>query len=131
MMPSIYMSPANPNIAIGESSYMLITGAGTLFPPKTTPGSPSTIPDGASNTILVVETNNRMTSWLEPVDLDVTKLPARVGMLGGIGGTHKQGATAVYADGTPVLIPNDASKTVVDGLITPAGGEAVMGNWYQ
>lgn len=130
-IPAVYVSPANRNIAIGESSYMLITGPGTLFPPKGAPGNPKLVPDGAGNTLLVVESNNRLTSWIEPVDLDVTKLPARVGMLGGIGGSHQEGATAAYVDGKTVFIPNDAAKPVIDGLITPAGGEAVMGNWYQ
>lgn len=131
MMPAVYKSPANSNVAIGESSYMLITGPGTLFPPNAAPANPSAIPDGTENTLLVVETNNRMTSWIEPVDLDVTKLPAGVGMLGGIGGSHKEGATAVMVDGQAVLIPSDATKAVIDGLITPAGGEAVMGSWYK
>ena len=130
-MPSVFMSPANTNVAVGESNYMLITGPGTLFPPNAKPGNPNQIPDGAGNTILVVETNNRISNWIEPVDLDVSKLPARVGMLGGIGGTHKEGATAAYADGQAVFIPNDAAKPVIDGLITPAGGESVMGNWYK
>ena len=130
-IPAVYVSPANKNIAIGESSYMLITGAGTLFPPKASPLNPGLVPDGQGNTILVVETNNRLSSWIEPVDLDVAKLPARIGMLNGIGGSHADGATAVYVDGQAVFIPNDAAKTVIDGLITPAGGEAVMGSWYK
>ncbi len=129
--PSVYISPANRNIAIGESSYMLVTGTGTLFPPKALPGNPKAVADGADNTILVVETNNRLASWIEPVDLDYAKLPARVGMLGGIGGSHKEGATVAFVDGHTAFIPNDAAKPVVDGLITPSGGEAVQGNWYQ
>lgn len=130
-IPAVYVSPANKNIAIGESSYMLITGAGTLFPPKAPPLGPKDVRDGPANTILVVETNNRMTSWIEPVDLDMAKLPARIGMLSGIGGSHADGATAAYVDGQAVFIPNDAAKPVIDGLITPAGGEAVLGSWYK
>ena len=130
-IPAVYVSPANKNIAIGESSYMLITGPGTLFPPKAPPLGPNAVPDGPANTILVVETNNRMTSWIEPVDLDMAKLPARIGMLNGIGGSHANGATAAYVDGQAVFIPSDAAKPVIDGLITPAGGEAVMGSWYK
>lgn len=130
-IPGVYVSPANTNVAIGESSYMLITGPGTLFPNKARPGSPDAVPDGASNTLLVVETNNRVTSWIEPVDLDVAKLPSRIGMMGGIGGSHPEGATAAYVDGQAVFIPGDAAKPIIDGLITPAGGEAVMGNWYK
>ncbi len=130
-IPAVYVSPANKTIAIGESSYMLITGPGTLFPPKAAPATPASVPDGAANTLLVVETNNRASSWIEPVDLDVTTLPARIGMLGGIGGTHKEGATAVLVDGRPVLLPGDAAKSIIDGMISPAGGESVMGNWYK
>jgi Protein of unknown function (DUF1559) len=130
-IPAVYLSPASTTVALGESSYMLITGKGTLFPPGKPPMSPQAIPDGAANTILVVETNNRATAWTEPIDLDFGRLASGIGMLGGIGGSHKQGATAVLADGQPIWLPMDLPKSVIDGLVTPAGGEAIEGNWYK
>lgn len=131
MMPSVYASPGNTNLAAGESSYMVITGTGTLFPDGSPPLSPNSIVDGASDTILVVETNTRVTSWIEPVDLRISKLPPRIGQLDGVGGTHLEGATVVFADGRTVLLPGDTSAQVMKGLITPAGSEAVSGDWYK
>jgi hypothetical protein len=129
-IPSVYVSPANTRAAVGESSYMLVTGAGTLFPAGP-PGNPKNIRDGAANTLLVVETNNSRVAWTEPVDLDITRLPAQIGAIGGIGGSHQGGATAVFADGEAAWLPSDTSKAVMDGLLSPAGGEAVQGAWYK
>lgn len=129
-IPAVFVSPANTRAAIGESSYMLVTGAGTLFP-LGKPGSPAKIPDGASNTLLVVETNNSRIGWTEPIDLDVATLPAQIGAIGGIGGSHQGGATAVFADGEAAWIPSDITKGVINGLLSPAGGEAVSGTWYK
>ncbi|MCC6512216.1 MAG: DUF1559 domain-containing protein, partial [Pirellulaceae bacterium] len=129
-IPEVYLSPANAVNALGESSYMLVTGKGTLFPPGK-PGNASTIPDGARNTILVVETNQRSRAWTEPIDLNFATLPAQIGALGGIGGSHQGGATAVLADGTPIWLPSDTTKSVIDSLISPGGRETVEGNWYK
>lgn len=129
-IPGVYVSPANARPAIGESSYMLITGTGTLFPP-TGPMSPQNIRDGAGNTLLLVETNNSRIPWTEPVDLDLAILPAQIGALGGIGGTHQGGATAVFADGEAAWLPSDMTKSVLDSLVSPASGEAIQGSWYK
>ena len=130
-IPGVYVSPASTKAGVvGESSYMLITGPRTLFPPAR-PISRSAIGDGAENTLLVVETNNATLPWLDPSDLDVTILPASIGLLGGIGGSHAGGATVAFADGEARWLPSDTTKSVIDSLITPNGGEAVRGAWFR
>jgi hypothetical protein len=130
-IPGVYVSPANSKAGIvGESSYMLVTGKGTLFPPSG-PLSPSAIHDGADNTILVVETNNATIPWTSPTDLNAAALPGQIGVLGGIGGTHTQGATVVFADGEAGWLPFDTNKNIVDGLLSPNGTESVRGAWYR
>lgn len=128
-IPAVYVSPANVNrVVAGESNYMLIRGPSTLFPPAG-PWSPGAIRDGAANTLLVVETNNTVITWTDPTDLEFAVLPAQFGS-GGLGGTHAGGATVVFADGQPGWLPSDTSKSVLDSLVTPAGGEAVLGSWF-
>ena len=130
-IPGVYVSPASTKAGVvGESSYMLITGPRTLFPPAR-PVARNAIGDGAENTLLVVETNNATLPWVDPSDLDVTILPASIGLLGGIGGSHAGGATVAFADGEARWLPSDTTKSVIDGLITPNGGEAVRGAWFR
>ncbi len=131
MVPRVYVSPGRTGFGmVGESNYVLVTGPGTLFPSnKSIPIDQ--IKDGLENTLLVVETAVSLHPWTEPYDLDVTTLPNQIGAPKGIGGTHASGATAVFADGKPAWLPSDVSRTVVDGLLSPAGGEAVQGKWFQ
>jgi prepilin-type processing-associated H-X9-DG protein len=130
-IPGVFVSPANTKAGmVGESSYMLVTGPRTMFPP-TGPIKPDAIGDGAGNTLLVVETNNTTIPWTSPTDLDVTALPAQIGFLGGLGGNHQGGATVVFADGEAGWLPSDTNRNVVDGLLSPNGGEAVSGAWFQ
>ena len=128
-VPAVFVSPASVNRGVvGESNYMLIRGPRTLFPPAGS-WSPGGIRDGAANTLLVVETNNTLITWTDPTDLEFAVLPAQFGS-GGVGGTHPGGATVVFADGQPGWLPSDTSKSVLDSLVTPAGGEAVLGSWF-
>lgn len=130
-MPGVFLSPGNSNpLVVGEASYMLVTGPGTMFPPSG-PVPRGRITDGVGNTLLVVETNNQNIPWTEPRDLDITKLPAQIGALGGIGGSHEGGATAVFADGEAAWLPSDTGKAIVDSLLSPNGSEAVQGAWFQ
>lgn len=130
-MPAVFRSPGISNpLVMGESSYMLVTGPGTMFPP-TGPVARNLVTDGAGNTLLVVETNNQSVPWTEPQDLDIAKLPAQIGALGGIGGAHQGGATAVLVDGEAVWLPADTSKAIIDSMLSPSGGEAVEGAWFR
>lgn len=130
-MPDVFLSPgvANPLVA-SESSYMLVTGPGTMFPPSG-PVARNLISDGVANTLLVVQTDNQSVPWTEPKDLDITKLPAQIGQANGIGGMHHGGATAVFVDGEAAWLPADTSKTIIDSLLSPTGGESVEGAWFR
>ena len=130
-IPSVYISPANSNAKMsGESNYMLVKGAGTLFP-STGPLKPSAVADGLDNTLLVVETANSTIAWTDPRDLDIATLPPSIGSVGGIGGNHQSGATVVFADGQAGWLPADINKPVLDGLLSPGGGESVFGSWFR
>jgi hypothetical protein len=130
-MPAVFLSPgATFSAAQDESSYMLVTGPGTMFPPSGTVAR-NAVADGEGNTLLVVETNIQNVPWTEPQDLDIAKLPAQIGALGGIGGVHAGGAAAVFVDGEAAWLPGDTSKAIIDSLISPSGGEAIDGAWFR
>jgi type II secretory pathway pseudopilin PulG len=123
--PDVYISPGRG--ATGSfSNYVLITGAGTIFP-STGPLKPAQISDGLDQTLLVVETDNSTNDWSMPFDIDISNLNSRIGATGPntIGGTHSDGAAAVFADGEPAWLSIDLPAAIVDASITPNGNEAI------
>ncbi|MCA9191492.1 MAG: DUF1559 domain-containing protein [Planctomycetales bacterium] len=123
--PDVYRSPSGGGPTIGETSYVLITGTGTIFP-KSGPLKRDQISDGLRNTLLVVETAMPVL-WHEPLDITFPNLNPNLCAKGknSIGGTYSDGATAVLANGTPVWLPIDISATVLRAMVTPDQGEEV------
>ena len=70
-MPAVYECPAHPHR--GRSSYAVVVGPGTVFPPVPACVSASQIKDPRAS--LVVELGGAGIPWLEPRDL---KLPERL-----------------------------------------------------
>ncbi len=132
--PDIFVSPVDEsNTAIQETSYMLVTGKGTLFPPSG-PLRPSDVKDGLSNTIIVVESANTSVDWASPIDIDIAILKKQIAGLGSarlqtkpntIGGHHQGGATVAFADGQSGWLPDDTPSSVLDAMLTPASSEEV------
>ena len=128
LMPTEFASPNSPDaLGSSETNYVLITGAGTLFPPA---GSLSNS-NIDKHTILLVETNNN-TFWSTPGDIDIS-LGLRVGnkAMKEIGGLHSGSFTAVTVDKESMRIPSDVSQIVLDALITPNGGENVQTSTFM
>lgn len=123
--PRVFISPARPDHQYAaESSYFLVVGDGTIFPSTTPPLTPSQIRDGQDNTLIVVEAQNTSHVWTEPIDVDFRNLKGTANSVG-IGGTHTQGFTAGFADGTSAWIPNDTPTEQIRSLITVNGNEPV------
>lgn len=123
--PDVYISPGST--AKGSfANYVLITGTGTIFPP-TGPLKPGQINDGLDRTLLVVETDNTTNDWSMPFDIDITKSSSRIGASGTstIGGTHSEGAAAVFANGDPAWLSIDLPAAIVDASVTPNGKESI------
>jgi hypothetical protein len=133
-MPSVFASPASPDAqGMGETTYMLITGNGTLFPP-TGPLSSKDVTDPADETLLVVEVRNGGQSWSQPGDLDVATLKYQINATGKntIGGNHKGGAVVATVDGKSAILPERLAGSTFRALITPAGGEILNdGEWIR
>lgn len=122
-MPTEFASPNSPDASINnETNYVLITGAGTLFPPSG-PLSPKNID---KPTLLLVETKNN-TQWCAPGDIDLGR-SFRVGNkpMVDVGGLHRSSFTAMTVDQEAFRIPTNVPQTVLDALVTPNGGENVQ-----
>lgn len=124
--PREFVSPASNSQTGNESSYFLVIGKGTVFP-KAGPLGYKEISDGPSETLLVVEAENSASEWTRPDDIAKSMLKSQIGVAGknSIGGNHAKGATAVFADGTPVWLPDDLDPLLLDAMISPDGGEPV------
>ncbi len=127
-MPAEFASPNSPDATSGhETNYVLITGAGTLFPPSG-PLSPKNID---KPTILLVETNNNI-QWSAPGDIDIGR-SFKVGNkpMVDVGGLHKGSFTAMTVDEESLRIPSTVPQSVLDALVTPNGGEKVQTSTFM
>jgi RNA polymerase sigma factor (sigma-70 family) len=107
------------------------SGGGATMPPGTGsmgsgpgPGTggptiPASIPDGTSNTILVVEAGTPV-PWTKPQD--VAYAPDRPIRLGGL---FPKVFHAAFADGRVRTLPKDLPAKTLRAAITPAGGEPI------
>lgn len=125
-MPDVYAAPASPDAnALGETCYMLITGAGTLFP-ESGPLNEKAVTDSTAETLLVVEVRNQGDAWSKPSDLDISKLKLQINAKGNnaiCSNESSSGASAAMVDGTSVVLPPLLPGSTLRGLITPDGGE--------
>jgi hypothetical protein len=126
-MPEVYGCPADPDArAKGETSYMVLVGPRTLFP-GSTPVATRQVRDDHALTILVAEVPVAGTAWMQPKDLDATRMKFGVNgaMTGEIGSFHPRGAYAVMLDGTARFLSELLADEYVRAMSTANGGEDV------
>jgi RNA polymerase sigma factor (sigma-70 family) len=117
-MPAVY---ALPGAKDGDRTYyQAIVGAEAAWEPRQAMRFPVSIPDGTSNTLLVVEAATPV-PWTKPEDLAYVPdqaLPKFGGLFGG--DFH-----ALFADGAVHFISGNADETNLRAAITRAGGEVI------
>ncbi len=126
MMPRIYRCPSSPGENSLETSYMMIVGPGTISD-GTGASRLRDITDGTSNTIMLVEADQSTTNWMEPRDLDATRISYEVneGINPGIGSEHPGVANAAFCDGSVRSIDDWTDPELIKSMTTIAGGEDV------
>jgi hypothetical protein len=130
-MPELFASGnSNDALANHETNYVLLTGAGTVFP-STGPLSRGAVTD--KPTILVVETQNSGLVWSQPGDIDISAVGLKIGTKGAqeIGGLHEGVVLAIDTEGNELKIPTDVPQIVLDAMATPTGGEKIPPNSFQ
>jgi type II secretory pathway pseudopilin PulG len=126
-MPDVFACPADPDARTkGETSYMAVVGPGTVFPGKTAV-STGMIRDDHSQTILIAETPAAGVVWMQPKDLDATRMKFAVNgaMSGEIGSLHPDGANVVTVDGNPRFVSELFLDEYLHGMSTANGGEDI------
>jgi type II secretory pathway pseudopilin PulG len=114
----VFRDPSNPSYTPGQTDYLFVTGAGTIFEAGQATRLRD-ITDGTSNTLLVVEVRGSGVNWAEPSDLDlsqVTPLPP---------GNHPNINLAALADGSVRALAKNVDPNLVRAMATRSGGEAV------
>jgi hypothetical protein len=123
-MPSNFACPSRFSNPTNLTSYVAITGPGTMFP-----GAGSVkfadITDGLSNTLMVVEVANMNIPWTAPWDHDVRTMSFRINdpKRPSISSNHPGGANIVLGDASTRFMHESISRDNLRALITIAGGE--------
>ena len=128
-MPTVFECPADPDAGSGMTSYMVITGRGTMFEKGVTiTEADLQSGDGASQTILVVESSQSSVPWNHPTDINSIQLQHGInsGVSPSCCSKHlPAGMNVVYADGTVQFLPEFVAAEDLHSLSTVKGGEVV------
>jgi Protein of unknown function (DUF1559) len=125
-MPSNFACPSRCSNPTHLTSYVAVTGPGTLFP-----GARSTkfddVIDGMSNTLMIVEVDSVNVPWTAPWDLDVRTMSFQINDAkhAGISSKHPGGANVGVADGRTRWARNSVTPENLRGLLTIAGSERI------
>lgn len=95
-------------------------GGGSLIPGRMLPSIPASIPDGTSNTLLLVEARDPV-FWTKPDDIPYhpkKPIPA-------LGDASSVVFHAAFADGVVRALPQRIDVPTLRALITPNGGEVI------
>jgi hypothetical protein len=115
-MPKVY-APVRVRGRVGETYYQVFSGKGALFGPKQQPTFPGSIPDGTSNTAMVVEAGESVV-WTKPSDLpfdEKKQLPK-------LGGLFDGDFHVGLCDGSVIFVKKDYDAVEMKKLVTPADG---------
>jgi prepilin-type processing-associated H-X9-DG protein len=128
-MPASFACPSwhdHHNAPTTLTSYVVVTGPGTIFPGATTTKIED-IKDGTSNTLMVVEVANMKIPWTSPQDFDPRTMSFRINdpRRPGISSRHPGGANVVFADGSTRFLFDTITPGNLRALITIAGGEGI------
>jgi prepilin-type processing-associated H-X9-DG protein len=109
----------------GMTSYQVVVDPRSIFTGKPAGVSPAQVPDGTSNTLLVVEARNPV-PWTKPEDLSLSSHDPTLGM----GSKHPGGFNASMADGAVRFFRNTPGSPldpqVLRAMVTRSGNEPVI-----
>jgi len=124
-MPAVYRSPL-AKAGEGKTTYLLPLGKQALFGGKKGLIFPREVPDGTSNTIMVVESNDdNAVIWTKPADYKVEVENPLKGLLR----PGARGLTVGMADGSVRIISNSITLETLRAAFTRNGGEVLGNDW--
>lgn len=130
LMPDVYFAQSSQGGPAYEACYQLVTGPNTLNP-TTGPLRPDQCLDDPAKTAIVVEAYSGTSGivstggWLEPTELDITKMTGQIGLSQGveIGGVTSGGAAIATADGRAHFLSENTTPDLVLAILTANGNE--------
>jgi prepilin-type processing-associated H-X9-DG protein len=125
----VYQCPSANNPTPTETNYVMIVGKGTIGGLPNEKVGMADITDGTVNTILVVEVVGTGIQWMEPKDLSIEELAARLndGSAKCISSRHPGGANVAMADGSVRFLSNATDAQTLRRLVLRNDGQAVSG----
>ena len=118
--PSFYRCPSERDMAPDRTTYVVVVGAHTMFPPFGPGVKLDDVPDGPSQTITVVESTVRV-PWTAPEDI-----PDHVGRTDTLLGSHHAGGFCVaFSDGSVRFLKDSTRPRNLEALMTRDGHETV------
>ncbi len=108
------------------TSYVAVIGPETAWDGKL-PRKQSDIGDGLEQTLLVVEMAHSGINWMEPRDLEMSRLAPTINSKSqpGISSNHKAGVEVLFADGHTRFLSETLPANTLRALLTRSGGETV------
>lgn len=131
-MPRIYACPTEGPSTSSETSYAMIVGPHAISDGPTA-RSIREIKDGLSNTIMVAEATNAHINWMNPRDLDATKMQFRIAngsnpnatKYNEISSPHSNGANVLFGDGSVRYLSSSTDPKKIEAMTTMDGGETI------
>jgi prepilin-type processing-associated H-X9-DG protein len=129
-MPAVFSCPsAVSSVPPYTTAYVAVTGGETVWGDSITFGS---IRDGASQTVLLIESEARRTHWMAPADVLLDEIvpmsPTGESMF--LRGFHKGRGNAAFCDGSVRALSDDMDASVLRALLTRDGGETIEPTAY-
>lgn len=113
------------------SSYAAITGFDCTFDGSAT-STLDDFPDGAGNTLAVVEVRQHAVHWMSPFDVSPTEwLTDLRRSVTKANSNHHECVNAAFADGTVKIVPHDVEEKLVAAMATKSGGEDVSAGFTK
>jgi prepilin-type processing-associated H-X9-DG protein len=125
-MPPEFACPGGPGHRAGLTGYLVVVGPETSPMSVNTPFEPARgvdireITDGASSTVLVIETDT-LVPWTKPDDLRWSQS----GPLPHLASPHGSGAHLLFADGSARFLKPTIDPRILLAILTINGGEVV------
>ena len=114
----IFRCPSS-KVAVGMTTYQIIDDLSSPFS-GSNPSKFSDIPDGLSNTLFVIETDEQdAVHWAEPRD------QSQLSYLAAVKASHSGGRNAVMGDGAVLFLSDNMDQMVASDIATRSGGEIV------
>ncbi len=120
-MPHQFRCPSDKSSQPNASSYVAISGNGTMFPPGRSVNVRD-VRDGTSMTVFVGEVRAAQTVWTQP---DKPLLDDKFVAPGPFGSSHDNGWHFLMGDCTTRFVRDTTDPKIIRGLMTIAGGEPI------